>query len=203
MIAVITGDVINSRSTRSAAWLKVLKQELEELGNTPRKWEIYRGDSFQAEVKDPQAALLKAVKIKAALKSLNGIDVRIAIGIGDKTHSTKSITESNGSAFVNSGSLAEELKKRRLNLAVRSNMRGFDNEINLYLKLALLVMDRWTTNAAASVKMAMQFPDKSQAALGRMFGIRQNAVSTRLKRARYYEIMEVLDMYRNKLAVLQ
>ena len=202
MTSVITGDIINSRKTPSTLWLRVLKKELGSLGETPKNWEIFRGDSFQVEVKNPALALVTAIRIKAAIKSINGIDVRMAIGIGNKTHSSKKITESNGSAFIYSGELVEELKKRKLNISIRSHNTKFDNEINLYLKLALIVMDSWTVNAAITMSVAIQNPDKSQQALGKIMKIKQNAVSTRLKRASYYEIKELIQMYQNKLVEL-
>jgi hypothetical protein len=202
MISVITGDIIDSKAQVPAAWLRAIKKELGKWGETPKQWEIYRGDSFQVEIKDPSEALGAAIQIKAAVKSLD-VDVRMAIGIGDKTYNARNITQSNGSAFVNSGMLTEELKKLRLNLSVRSSNPKFDRETNLYLKFASIIMDRWSRNAAEMIHAALQHPDKSQEALGKLLGIRQNAVSTRLKRACYYEIMELIEMYRIKVAELK
>lgn len=202
MISVITGDIINSRKTRTASWIGVLKKELGRWGNTPKQWEIFRGDSFQLEVKDVKLVLEVAIQLKAAIKTLPGLDVRIAIGIGDKTYNAKSITESNGSAFVHSGVLIEELKELKVNMAIRSGHDDFDKEMNLYLKLALIIMDGWTTNSAKTVHNTMQYPAKSQEELGKLLKIKQNAVSTRLKRACYYEIKQVIDMYRTKLTEL-
>ena len=203
MISVITGDIINSRKTQSATWLKALKKELSKWGETPKQWEVYRGDSFQVEIKNAADALTAAMQIKASIKSLKGVDVRMAIGIGEKEYGAKSITESNGSAFVYSGELVEELKKLKLNLLVRSNTPAFDTQINLYLKFALIIMNSWTTNAAETMYAALEHPDKSQEALGKLLGIKQNAVSTRLKRACYYEMIELLEMYQTKLAELK
>ncbi|MBN8578286.1 MAG: transcriptional regulator [Cyclobacteriaceae bacterium] len=203
MICVLTGDIINSRRSDTKRWLKILRNELSKTGATPKNWEIYRGDSFQAEIKNPAQALHVALKLKAAIKTLKGTDVRIAVGIGDKTYNAKTITESNGSAFVHSGQLAGELKSLKMNLAVRSHNADFNNEINLYLKLLLLIMDNWTVNAAATLHAALEYPDKSQEALGKLLKVKQNAVSTRLKRACYYEVLEVLQMYQTKIKLLQ
>lgn len=199
MISVITGDIINSRRATGNTWLKVLKAELGKLGETPKQWAVYRGDSFQVEVKNPEDALSIAIKIKAALKSHNAVDVRMAIGIGDKARSSRSISESNGSAFVHSGELVEQLKKNRMNLAIKSNNSKFDYEMNLYIKLALIMMNAWTTNAAETIHKALEYPDKSQEALGKLLKVKQNSVSTRLKRACYYEILEVIEMYKIKV----
>jgi len=199
MIAVLTGDIINSRKVNTRAWLPVLKKELASIGDTPRQWEIYRGDSFQVEVKDPTDALRIALLLKAAMRTLPGVDVRIAIGIGDKRFSGAKITESNGSAFVNSGEKYDQLKKEKQELAVKTPWPDFDDEYNLYLKLVLVAMKYWTQNTAVSVRMAMKNPGKSQELLGKSMKIKQNTVSTRLKRARYYEITEVLDRFKAKL----
>lgn len=203
MTSIITGDIINSRKSASKAWLKVLKTELTRRGDTPRQWEIFRGDSFQIEIKKPAEALMVAIKIKAALKTIRGVDVRMSIGLGEKSYNAKSITESNGSAFVHSGELVEQLKKDKRNLAVRSSNAKFDYEMNLYLKLASITMDAWTTNAADTMQKALEYPGKSQEALGKLLKIKQNAVSTRLKRACYYEIVELIEMYENKVGELK
>ncbi|MND04250.1 hypothetical protein D3C83_244380 [compost metagenome] len=50
---------------------------------------------------------------------------------------------------------------------------------------------------------ALEHPDKSQEALGKLWKIKQNAVSTRLKRACYYEIKDVIEMYRSKVTELK
>jgi hypothetical protein len=203
MVSVITGDIINSSKSPTKKWLKVLKKELSKLGSSPTHWDIYRGDSFQAEVRSPADGLAVLIQIKAAVKSQKGVDVRMAMGIGEKAHRAKSITESNGSAFIHSGQLLEELKSLKVNMAVRSDNARFNDEINLYLKLALVIMNGWTTNAAETIHAALEYPDKSQEALGKLLKIKQNAVSTRLKRACYYEIKEVIEMYRSKVAELK
>ena len=203
MVAVITGDVINSKKNAPRVWLTPLKKELNRIGKTPKMWEIYRGDSFQVVMNNPEDALLIAMKLKASLKSVKGINVRMAIGLGSRTYNAAKVTESNGSAFVNSGEKFEMLKQKKQNLAIKSDSYQFDNEMNLYLKLALIAMNNWTVNAAEIVRVAMENPEKSQQQLGKMIGIKQSAISTRLRRAYYEEIMEVNEMYKTKLKLLK
>ena len=118
--SVITGDLVQSRLTHQSAWLGKLKKILALEGKSPRNWEIYRGDSFQVEVRDPQEAFLTAIRIKAAIKTVKNLDVRMAIGIGDKKFSSRRIVESDGEAFVHSGETLETLKKSRQTLAIKS-----------------------------------------------------------------------------------
>ena len=54
MTSVITGDIINSKNVEPKIWLPLLKDALNFLESDTRLWEIYRGDSFQIELKNPQ-----------------------------------------------------------------------------------------------------------------------------------------------------
>ena len=47
MIAIITGDIINSQNSQSELWLPKLKDLLGSWSATPQNWEVYRGDEFQ------------------------------------------------------------------------------------------------------------------------------------------------------------
>ena len=199
MTSIITGDIIHSQKTNPQVWLEKLKSELNSTGNYPGTWEIYRGDSFQLEIRKPSLALETAVKIKAAIKCVKQIDVRMAIGLGDKTYSASNITESNGSAFVNSGEIFESLVKEKQNLAIATSSEEFNKEMNLLFRFALIVMDNWTINSAKMVHLALSNPGLSQTELGKILGIKQNAVSARLKRAYYDEISELLARYQIKI----
>jgi len=55
MIAVLTGDLINSRDIAAVHWMPLLKGALAEYGSEPNTWEICRGDSFQLETKAQKA----------------------------------------------------------------------------------------------------------------------------------------------------
>jgi predicted XRE-type DNA-binding protein len=199
MTSIITGDIIHSKNVKPETWLPVLKSELISIGPNPLMWEIYRGDSFQIEVEDVAKALDIAIKIKASIKCIKGIDVRMAIGIGQKSYTAAKITESNGSAFVYSGELFEQFSKNMQTLAVASASKKFDSEVNLMLRLALIAMDNWLIIQAQTVKAALENPGLSQKELGEKLGIKQNAVSSRLKRAYFDEIKALSAMYKVKI----
>ena len=133
---------------------------------------------------------------------IKGLDVRLAIGIGDKTYEGKDVTESNGEAFIFSGETLESLKREKQNLRIKTKNEEFDKELNLYFKLALIPMDSWTVNSAEIVKLNIENPDALQSDLGKIVGINQNAISTRQKRAHLDEILELDLMYRQKIAKL-
>ena len=202
MIVILTADIINSRKLPSKKWMDDLKAFLNTFGKSPNDWEIYRGDEFQMEIKNPEDALLVAIQIKAFFKSIN-LDIRISLGFGDKTYKTRKITESNGSAFIRSGETFETLKKLKLNLAIHSGVETFDEELNLMLKLSLSFMDNWLQQSAEFVLVAIQNPTLSQEEIGLKLGINQAAVSRRRKRANY-ELVKELDLYfRKKIKILE
>ena len=198
--SVITSDIIKSRNqVNPDVWIIPLKQALTHLSPNKKHWDIYRGDSFQVEIEDYKNSFISAVYIKACIKSIRNLDVRLAIGIGNKTFEGSNVTESNGDAFVFSGETLESLKKEKQNLRIKTNNYNIDKELNLYFKLALVVMDSWTVNAAEIVKRSIENPNALQSELGKMVGINQNAVSTRQKRAHLDEIIELDLMYRQKI----
>lgn len=199
MIAVLTGDIINSREDKSPKWLVTLKSCLDWYGKEPKQWEIYRGDSFQLET-TPQEALKAAIHIKAAMKQNRNIDVRIAIGLGDKTYDSEKITESNGTAFIYSGECFEQLKKK--NLALKSTDTGFDQRMNLLIELALLTMDHWPPAISKTVKTAMEHPKLKQSELGNLLGKSQGNISEELNRAGFEEVQKMIKTYQSEIQTL-
>ena len=203
MTSILTGDIIKSRSIKNPElWLSTLKEALAKCSQKASHWEIYRGDSFQLELENSAESLKAAIYIKACIKTIKGLDVRIAIGIGEKTFSGKSVMESNGEAFLFSGETLENMKKEKVNLKIKTTSEQLNQEINLYFKLALAIMDNWTTNSAEIVKLYMEQPQALQEELGKLIGINQNAVSSRQKRAHLDLIMELEQLYRQKITKL-
>nr|WP_294926746.1 hypothetical protein [uncultured Flavobacterium sp.] len=193
MTSVITGDIIDSRKQKSKDWVEDLKKILSTFGETPSQWEVYRGDEFQIEIQNPEEALLTAILIKAHLRAIK-LDARMSIGFGDKTHNAGKISESYGSAFINSGELFETLKKQKVTLAMRTGDAITDEKMNLMIQLALTFMDKWLAQSAEFVAVAIKNPTLSQEELGQKLGINQAAVSRRQKRAEFDLVMH-LDRY--------
>lgn len=196
---IITGDMINSRSEHPRRWLPTLKKALAVAGKGPETWELYRGDSFQLEIKNPADAFLTALRIKASIKSIRDLDVRMAIGIGEKEFGASKISEANGEAFIYSGEKLENLKKEKQNLAIKTRWHDFDREMNLSIRLALIAMDNWSTGAADLIKILIDNPQITQTKLAEKLKITQSAVSGRQKRAYYNEIRDLETLYREKI----
>lgn len=200
MISILTGDIINSRKIPVETWLPVLKNALSSVGKE-KTWEIFRGDSFQIQTL-PEEALLNAIYLKASIKTIKNLDVRIAIGIGKKKFSGKKITESNGEAFIYSGEKLDELKEKSITLAIQSRWHDFDYEMNVSTRLALIAMDSWSQISAEMVKLSIENIGISQKELAERAKKSQSTVSEALKRARLNEILELDALYRKKVKSL-
>lgn len=201
MTSVITGDIIGSRQQTSKHWVEDLKKILSPFGETPREWEVYRGDEFQVEIKNSEDTLWSAILIKAHLRALK-LDARMSIGFGDKIHEAEKISESNGSAFIHSGELFETLKKQKLTLAMRTGDAAFDEKINLMIQLALTFMDNWLAQQAEFIAVAIENPTLSQEELGQKLGINQAAVSRRQKRAQFDLVLQLDRYFRTQIKQL-
>lgn len=194
MIAIVTGDIVNSESSKAETWMPLLKSQLSKFGKTPEDWEIYRGDEFQIKT-TPEKALEFSLLLKAKLKTITGLDVRLAIGVGNETFKGASISESNGSSYKNSGRVFETLKEQKRTMAIKTENVKKDETLNLILKLALDFMDNWSTVSAEIIYLALENPEMQQQELATILGIQQSAVSQRQKRARLTLVQEVLEYY--------
>ncbi len=195
--SIITGDVVNSRkSQKTDEWLKELKETLSIFGKEPKNWEIYRGDSFQLEIRESEKSLSVALLIKSSIKQFRQLDVRIAIGIGEKTYNSPKITESNGSAFVNSGECYEKLKIKTM--AIKSPWEDINEHLNMLIDLATLTMDNWSTVTASVVKTALLNPSHTQKEIAKLMKKKsQSTISDSFKRAGFDEILKMEQFFEN------
>ncbi|MCW8870371.1 MAG: hypothetical protein OQK49_06665 [Proteobacteria bacterium] len=209
MIAVIKGDIMASRQlAETKLWLLPLKKLLSQWGQAPTHWELVWGDSFQLETADMASALYKALSIKALIKqvteqqetsNISPLDVRLAIGLGNKSYSGERISESNGPAFIHADEVFTKLEKNKCSLGIKSPWLRFDDEINLYLTLAATFMDEWSVSSAQLVSYVLKHPQATQSEIGQSLGIKQNSVSGRWHRAHVKEMLAVEAAFRQRL----
>ena len=200
MTSIITGDIINSRNIAADKWLTVLKSIFNNYGKTPKTWEIFRGDSFQLEV-NPTEAFKTCLLIKANIKCIQNLDVRLAIGIGNKDYETNNITESNGEVFINSGYAFDNLLKKQ-NLAIKSPWNTIDDEFNISFALALSIMDNWTITSAEFVKTALENTNLTQKEIGEILNVSQAGISKTNKRAGLHEILRLEKRFYKKTSTI-
>lgn len=194
MIAIITGDIINSEQYPTTPWLPILKSYFSTFGDSPLTWEIYRGDEFQLKV-NRKNALRTAIHIKALVKTIKGLDVRMGIGVGLETFVGSGLGESNGTAYQRSGRKFETLKQNRVNLSIATGDTFEEDTLNLMIQLALDFMDGWSVVSAEIMAAMLDDASAPQKIVAKKLGIKQSAVSQRLKRARYDLVLALLSYY--------
>ena len=201
MIAVITGDIINSQHADAEIWLQKLKNLLGSWAKSPENWEIYRGDEFQYKCSVDEV-FWKIISIKSLIKTFENLDVRIAVGIGNEVFSSEKITESNGSAYVNSGRLLNEIKIEGRTLAIKTTNETIDLDLNILLKWTSLDFDNWSAVSAEIIHLLVQDQSLNQEQAAQILNISQSSVSQRLKRANYDLILETDKYFRKKISQL-
>lgn len=201
MIAVITGDIINSQQVETKVWITKLKNLLGNWGSSPLAWEIYRGDEFQLKC-NIDDVFWHFLSIKSLIKSQENLDVRIAIGIGEENFSSEKITESNGTAYVNSGRLLNDLKNDGHTVAIKTLNEAVDRDLNILLKWSSKDFDNWTVATAEIIHEMIMNENITQEDLAKKFAISQSSVSQRLKRANYDLIIETNQYFKKKISEL-
>lgn len=201
MIAIITGDIIKSQNTESEVWLPKLRELLGSWSATPETWEIYRGDEFQLKCSVDEV-FAKSLMIKSLIKSFENLDVRLAVGIGNEVFMSEKITESNGSAYVNSGRLLNDIKTEGRTLAIRTDNENVNRDLNILFKWASIDFDSWTVATAEIIHRMLTQKDLTQDQLAKDLTISQSSVSQRMKRANYELIQETDMFFRKKIAEL-
>ncbi|HMJ68238.1 MAG TPA: hypothetical protein VK508_05060 [Cyclobacteriaceae bacterium] len=207
MIAVLTGDMVSSRSIpNKSRWLRQLQEIIEKrsgLTKTP-KWSVFRGDGFQVELPQPSDALRLAVLIRAGLRSMPAfsklkLDARIAIGIGEKGYTGKSVNESDGQAYLWSGSLLDSLMHENHRLQVNTPWPTIDQPVNVALKLASAIIDDWTFAEAEVVWLKLS-EGKTQDQMAKKLKISQPAVHKRYASSHYNELSALISYFESTVS---
>jgi len=203
-VAILTGDLVKSRSIKDAdigIVINSLKETFDELNkkilSNKASFQIFRGDSFQAIIPNPELALVTGIIIRARLRAFESgnrvigakksdkpinyayTDARIAIGIGDVSYFGDKISESQGEAFQRSGYLLDKLKKENERLGIDCSWENLNKEFYVESKLADAVISRWTANTAIAVFLRL-LDRKNQSELARALNITQPALHKRL-----------------------
>ena len=200
MIALVTGDIVNSEKVSTEKWLPLLRKFLGKLGKSPAVWEIYRGDSFQFSCR-PAMVFEKFLLLKSIIRQHKELDIRISIGFGDVAYKATKITESNGTAFTRSGRAFDQMKDRQY-LVFSTGDAHMDDTLNLFASFASLVMDNWTTTVAETVQIILDHPDWNQEKVAEKLKVNQSAVSQNRRRAQLDLLLELDNYYSTCITAL-
>lgn len=201
--AVITADIVNSTHfsiEETSGWINELIKVLRD--NTSFNWllspEIYRGDSFQGVLKNPEDALKVAILSRTIMKSHSSeSDLRIAIGIGTTDLITDRAGTSDGQAFRLSGHLADNIRKRkaRIGIALPEN----SEPLNAIMDLLETLIENWTPTQSEVVAALLQGQSPSE--IVTQLSISQPAVSQRISSSKWWAIDHFLRTFPQHLTL--
>lgn len=208
MIAVLTADLIGSTSYNKEFLNEViaaLKFEFEIISKEQDAvFSLYRGDSFQGVLKQPENALLIALRIKSAVLKIRDLsaeksnvpvaDVRIAIGIGDADFEEKNIAESNGEAFHYSGNTLDTMKSENKKMSLKTANQQINDEFEVSLKFLDSLTEKWSIASAELVYYLLKGMKEQQ--IADVLGRSQAAINLRKKAAGWEEVQLLLNRFR-------
>jgi len=193
--SVVTGDIANSTSIAADKRVELIEQVsalIKSWVAKPEDAEIFRGDSFQLLFDDVAEALKRSIQIRCWLKSYQDgpgnapLDARLSIGIGDIAYFGKSVLDADGEAFHLSGRAFDEMKATQNFLQLSTNDQQLNNQLNIILNLANIIISQWTKNQAEVIFLLLE--GKTQQEMADELKIAQSAVNNRIKLSRWKEI---------------
>ena len=193
--SVVTGDIANSTSIaadKRAELIERVSALIKLWVPKPEYAEIFRGDSFQLLFDDVAGALKRSIQIRCWLKSYqdgtgkDSLDARLSIGVGEVAYFGKSVLDSDGEAFHLSGRAFDEMKATQNYFQVSTNDPELNEQLNIVLNLANIIISQWTKNQAEVIFLLLE--GKTQQEMADELKIAQSAVNNRIKLSRWKEI---------------
>jgi hypothetical protein len=207
MVAVLTADLINSTSYEKPILKEVINGLKAEFVSISKEQDalftLFRGDSFQGIIKQPEEALQIALRLKAAVLKVENLakkksnvpvaDVRIAIGIGEADYNEKAIAESNGEAFHFSGHTLDSMKAENKKLSLKTANENINDEFKVSLKFLDSLTDKWSIASAEVIYYLLKGMKEQQ--IADLLQRSQAAINLRKKAAGWEEVQLVLHRF--------
>ena len=207
--AILTGDIVNSTQLSLEEGTKLIT--VIGLFLAHNQHEFYRGDSFQAYIKEPDEALRIALACRCVAIGITEnrkedtasiADVRLSIGIGEVPTPVGNLGVARGEAFLLSGRQFDLLQETERRLAIRCNDDkpmanvGFDVMAD-YLDS---IFRKMTSTQANLVAALLQGLTQQQYAL--TYQKSKSTVSQLASAGRWLEIEKVLGQYEKLIKLI-
>ena len=187
MKAVIKGIILNTEETDSESWIKNLSNLFKTVGKENKDWTFSHQNQF--------------LLIKSTLLSTKGLDVKIAIGIGELDDTNDQILDYTGEALKNCTSQFNELKKS--NFAIKTSNEKINQQVKTVADLVMFITNHWTDKMAEYYKIAFINQQLNQKELAKLLHLKsQSTISSILKRAAYEEILQAIVFIRIRIEKL-
>ena len=205
MIAVLTGDIVNSTKMPNQTYIKVINSLEDFLREVNIKFnatgEIYRGDEFQIQYPDPIYALKSALLIKLALHiskfSPKPIQCTLSLAYGDHEIYAKKPNTSKGSVFIKSG---RGLKKtQRGELSLRFDKEADNNEVILLTQFLNHLLNRLTKTQTELLYQYIESDFAEHKKIADITGTTRQNISNRLSNIGAFLVRDYMEVINNKV----
>lgn len=203
MIAIITGDMVDSKSMtflQRESFIMLVESISQQLCLiSESKVEIFRGDSFQIRVKDTMESLRYAIAIRGLFRekefSEKGKqwDVRLSLGIGVKGFERDELGLSDGDAYRNSGFGLDGMKNARLNVVFPT--KELNEEFSLLTAFADEIISNWTVKQSKANLQKLIWED-SNYEIAKRINVRRQTVDKLLKSSKIHLINLYIKRFR-------
>ena len=205
MIAVITGDMVDSKSMtfqQRESFIMLTESISQQLCPIAEaKVEIFRGDSFQIRVNDTIESLRYAVALRGLFRGTElfgggkQYDVRLSLGIGAKGFERDELGLSDGDAYRNSGLGLDGMKNARLNVVFPD--KNLNEEFSLPTAFADEIISNWTVKQSKANLQKLIWED-SNYEIAERINVRRQTVDKLLKLSN----MHLIDLYIKRFKTL-
>ncbi len=207
--AVLTGDIVDSSRIGKDQRKKLLADLKSSFFNADKilnssnliaPFSIYRGDSFQGVLANPEDALLASLIIRATLRKSVDVglkdlwDARIAVGLGEIAYLSETGAEGDGIAYRRSGPILDQMTGDMW-LQIKTPWEEVDQELAVACPLADIIIQKWSSAQAEVV--LLQIEGLTQQAMADKLHITQAAVNQRLKGAGWFAIDNFLKRFKS------
>jgi hypothetical protein len=197
--AILTGDIVNS-TRLSRAEEKKLIDTLQKVFSG-HQIEFYRGDSFQAYVKQPKSALGLALLCRTAAIGLSSneemvsSDIRISIGIGTIKTPVRQMRTAKGDAFILSGRAFEEIEGTGVRLAIATTHPLANAGLQAIADHINAILEQMTSKQAQVIFELLK--GQTQRMVAKKLRKTKSTIHQHVVAGRWPEIERILQRYEN------
>jgi hypothetical protein len=207
MIAVLTGDIVNSTKMSSETYSNVIKSLKTFLNEANEKYgaigEIYRGDEFQIQYPDPVYALKSTLLLKLALHlsefSPKPIQCTLSLAYGAHIIYDEKPNTSSGPVFIESGRGLE--KNQRGELSLRFAHESDESEIKLLTQFLNHLLNRLTKTQAELLYQYIESSFTEHKNLADITGTTRQNISNRLGNIGAYLVRDYMAIINQKITL--
>lgn len=209
MIAVLTGDIVNSTKMSNETYSDVIKSLKAFLNEVNEKYdaigEIYRGDEFQIQYPDPVYALKSTLLIKLALHlsrfSPKPIQCTLSLAYGSHNIYDEKPNTSSGPVFIESGRGLE--KTQRGELSIRFSHESDECEINLLTQFLNHLLNRLTRTQAELLYQYIESSFAEHKKIADITGTTRQNISNRLGNIGAFLVRDYMEVINKKIILLR